>query len=109
MVADSYLMGFVVVAAYGGVGATSSCLRVHSGSNPSSLAVRYTGRWLLLSSRACRRCRRAAAPDVSVVDAADNPQEQGITVAPLNVEEGIDPQEQEGKVIYSLQLKCHKF
>ena len=33
---------------------------------------------------------------------------QGIAVAPINVEVwGIDPQEQEGKTISSLQLECH--
>ena len=33
---------------------------------------------------------------------------QGIVVAPINVEVwGIEPQEQEGKAIYSLQLECH--
>ena len=38
----------------------------------------------------------------------DNPQVQGIAIAPINVEVwGIDPQEQEGKAIYSLQLECH--
>ena len=38
----------------------------------------------------------------------DNPQVQGIAVAPINVEVwGIEPQEQEGKAIYSLQLECH--
>jgi hypothetical protein len=34
---------------------------------------------------------------------------QGIDVAPLNVEVlGIEPQEQEGKAIYSFKLECHK-
>jgi hypothetical protein len=38
----------------------------------------------------------------------DNPQVQGIDVAPLNVEVwGIEPQEQEGKAIYSFKLECH--
>ena len=38
----------------------------------------------------------------------DNPQVQGIAVAPINVEVwGIEPQEQEGKAIYPLQLECH--
>jgi hypothetical protein len=33
---------------------------------------------------------------------------QGIDVTPLNVEVlGIEPQEQEGKAIYSLKLECH--
>ena len=34
---------------------------------------------------------------------------QGIAVAPINVEVwGIEPQEQEGKANYPLQLECHK-
>ena len=38
----------------------------------------------------------------------DNPQVQGKVVAPINVKVwGIEPQEQEGKAIYSLQLECH--
>ena len=38
----------------------------------------------------------------------DNPQVQGITITPLNVEVwGIEPHEQEDKTNYSLQLECH--
>ena len=62
----------------------------------------------LMYSAHKNKSRSATLPDNGARKVLDNPQVQGIVVEPISVEVwGIEPQEQEGKAIYSLQLECH--
>ena len=70
MVTDVYLMGLVVVAGHGGVGAISLHRQVCSGSYPSDLAVRRTGPWRSFLAR-LSPLELAAVMDMALVVEAD--------------------------------------
>ena len=61
-----------------------------------------------MSSAHKNKSLSATLPGNGARKVLDNPQVQGIAVAPINVEVwSIEPQEQEGKANYPLQLECH--
>ena len=62
----------------------------------------------LMSTAHKNKSLSATLPSNGARKVLDNPQVQGIAVTPLNLEVwGIEPQEQEGKTNYPLQLECH--